>query len=197
LVIGLFNNLQLGTTINYNTVAGLHTLQTLHYNLFTLSSVVFTYLQRGSYPSLTESHTPNVIVLQNSQVLKSHSRSPHGGFSVIVHYRGFFFPRSRFAHYNCTRRLLHFNCLTAAHTHSYKPLVGQWTTCLISLLHCHLVYRLPSSSRYTVRLLSDVVFTGVVRQRCQSCLLLLSNQRASTRLGSLRLYSAWHGETPL
>jgi hypothetical protein len=84
-------------------------------------------------------------------------------------------------------------CLTAAHTLSYKPLVGQWTTCLVSLLRCHLVYRLHSSSRYMARLLSDVVFTGVVRQRCQSCLLLLSNQRASARLGSLRLTSALLG----
>jgi hypothetical protein len=41
------------------------------------------------------------------------------------------------------------------------------------------------------------MFTGVVRQRCQSGLLLLSNQRASARLGSLRLYSARHRETPL
>jgi hypothetical protein len=80
-----------------------------------------------------------------------------------------------------------------AHTLSYKPLVGQWTTCLVSLLRCHLVYRLPSSSRYTTRLLSDVVFTGVVRQRCQSCLLLLSNQRASARLGSAHFGSTRHG----
>jgi hypothetical protein len=39
------NNLQVVTTINYNTVVGLHNLQTLHIILFTLSSVVFTYLQ--------------------------------------------------------------------------------------------------------------------------------------------------------
>jgi hypothetical protein len=38
-------------------------------------------------------------------------------------------------------------------------------------------------------LLSDVVFTGVVRQRCQSCLFPLSNWRASARLGSARLGS--------
>jgi hypothetical protein len=89
-------------------------------------------------------------------------------------------------------------CVTPDHRPSYKPLVGQWTTCLVSLLHCHhLVYQLPSSSGYTARLLPDIVFTDDVRQRCQSCLLLLSNQRASAWLGSLRLYSAWHGETPL
>jgi hypothetical protein len=44
LLTGLFNNLQLGTTSNYNTIAGLHTLQTLLTIPFTLSSVVFTYL---------------------------------------------------------------------------------------------------------------------------------------------------------
>jgi hypothetical protein len=90
--------------------------------------------------------------------------------------------------------MLHFNCLTAAHTLSYKPLVGQWTTCLVSLLCCHLVYRLPSSSRYTARLSSDVVFTGVARQRCQSCLLFLSNQRASARVTSARFGSTRHGK---
>jgi hypothetical protein len=93
---------------------------------------------------------------------------------------------------------------SVAHDHrlSYKPLVGQRTTCLISLLRCRLVYRLPSSSHYMARLLPDVMFTSAVRQRCQSCLLLLSNQRASAPLGSaqldsLRLYSARHGVTPL
>jgi hypothetical protein len=45
LLIGFNNNLQVVTTINYNTVAGLHNLQTLHTIPFTLSSVVFTYLQ--------------------------------------------------------------------------------------------------------------------------------------------------------
>jgi hypothetical protein len=42
-------------------------------------------------------------------------------------------------------------------------------------------------------LLPDVVFTGVVRQRCQSCLLLLSNQRASARLTSAHFGSTRHG----
>jgi hypothetical protein len=70
LLIGLFNNLPTVTTIIYNTVAGFHTLQTLLTNLFTLSSIVFTYSQRGSYPSPIESHTPNAIVLQYSHSLK-------------------------------------------------------------------------------------------------------------------------------
>jgi uncharacterized membrane protein len=70
LITGLFNNLPIVTTINYYIVMGLHTLQTLLTNLFTLSSVVFTYLQRGSYPSLTESHTPNIAVQQCSQGLE-------------------------------------------------------------------------------------------------------------------------------
>jgi hypothetical protein len=71
-----------------------------------------------------------------------------------------------------------------------NPQSDNGTTCLVSLLRCHLVYRLPSSSHYMARLLPDVVFTGVVRQRCQSGLLILSNQRASARLGSARLGSA-------
>ena len=45
LLIGLFNNLQVVNIINYNTVTGLHNLQILSTNLFTLSSVVFTYSQ--------------------------------------------------------------------------------------------------------------------------------------------------------
>jgi hypothetical protein len=46
---------------------GFPNLWTLHNNLFTLSSVVFTYIERGSYPSLCELHTPNITVLQYSQ----------------------------------------------------------------------------------------------------------------------------------
>jgi hypothetical protein len=42
LVIGLINRLQLVTTINYNTVPDLHNLQSLHYNLLSLFSLVFT-----------------------------------------------------------------------------------------------------------------------------------------------------------
>jgi hypothetical protein len=40
--IGFINNLQVVTTINYNTVAGLHNLQSLHTNLFSLSPLIFT-----------------------------------------------------------------------------------------------------------------------------------------------------------
>jgi hypothetical protein len=43
----LYNNLQVVTTINYNTLAGLHNFRTLHTYLFMLSSVVFTYLQQN------------------------------------------------------------------------------------------------------------------------------------------------------
>jgi hypothetical protein len=39
LLLGFSNHLQVVTTITYNTLVGLHTLQTLHTNLFTLSSV--------------------------------------------------------------------------------------------------------------------------------------------------------------
>jgi hypothetical protein len=42
LLIGFINNLQGVTTINYNTVAGLHNLQSLHTDLFSLSALIFT-----------------------------------------------------------------------------------------------------------------------------------------------------------
>jgi hypothetical protein len=45
LLICFINNLQVATTVSFNTVVGLHNLQTLHTILFTLPSVVFTYLQ--------------------------------------------------------------------------------------------------------------------------------------------------------
>jgi hypothetical protein len=41
LVIGFIDNLQVVTTINYNTIADLHNLQSLHTNLFSLSPLVF------------------------------------------------------------------------------------------------------------------------------------------------------------
>jgi hypothetical protein len=49
LLIGFIHNLQVVTIINYNTVVGLHNLQTLHTNLF--SSL---HLQVS-----LELHTPN------------------------------------------------------------------------------------------------------------------------------------------
>jgi hypothetical protein len=42
LVIGFINHLQLVTTNNYYTVPDLHNLQSLHYNLLSLLSLVFT-----------------------------------------------------------------------------------------------------------------------------------------------------------
>jgi hypothetical protein len=42
LVIGFIKHLQLVTTNNYNTVPGLHNLQTLHSNLLSLFPLVFT-----------------------------------------------------------------------------------------------------------------------------------------------------------
>jgi hypothetical protein len=41
LVIGFVNNLQVVTTINFYTIAALHSLQSLHTNLFSLSALVF------------------------------------------------------------------------------------------------------------------------------------------------------------
>jgi hypothetical protein len=37
-------NPQVVTAINYNTVTDLHTLKSLHANLFSLSAIVFTYV---------------------------------------------------------------------------------------------------------------------------------------------------------
>jgi hypothetical protein len=90
----------------------------------------------------------------------------------------------------------HSNCLTAAHTLPYKPLAVQWTTCLVSLL------------RFT--LFTDCLAAVVTRLACcltsclpvllgnaarAVCLLFLSNQRASARLGSARVTSAHFGST--
>jgi hypothetical protein len=44
LVVGFINNSQVVTTINYDTVAGLHNLQSLHANILSLPLVIFTYL---------------------------------------------------------------------------------------------------------------------------------------------------------
>jgi hypothetical protein len=46
------------TTITYSTLTRLHSLQTLHSNLFTLSAADLTYLSTGSNTSLTELHAP-------------------------------------------------------------------------------------------------------------------------------------------
>jgi hypothetical protein len=51
---------------------------------------------------------------------------------------------------------------------------------------------IANSSRYTARLLSDVMFTGVVRQRCQSG--LLSLETSVLQLSSAHFGSTRHGE---
>jgi hypothetical protein len=65
LVIGFINNLQVVTTINYDSIADFHT--TKH---CTLSPLVFTVLQHRNYKSLTKSHTPNTTALQDTQSLQ-------------------------------------------------------------------------------------------------------------------------------
>jgi hypothetical protein len=44
LVIEFIKNLQVVTTINYYTIAALHNLPSVHTNLFSLSTLVFTNL---------------------------------------------------------------------------------------------------------------------------------------------------------
>jgi hypothetical protein len=66
LVIGFINNPQVVTTINSYMVTDLHTLKSLHTTLLSPSAIVFTYLQHGSYTSLTKSHTPNITALQHT-----------------------------------------------------------------------------------------------------------------------------------
>jgi hypothetical protein len=41
LLIGFINHLEVVTTVNYNTVTDLHNLHSLHFNLFSLSAIVF------------------------------------------------------------------------------------------------------------------------------------------------------------
>jgi hypothetical protein len=66
LVIGFIGYLEVVTTNNYNTIAELHNLQSLHTNLLRLSALVFMYLWHRIYKSLTKSHTPNTTVLQHT-----------------------------------------------------------------------------------------------------------------------------------
>jgi hypothetical protein len=73
LLIGFINHLQVVTTINYYTIAGLHNLQSPHANLLSLAAVVFNVF------SLTESHTSN-------KAFNSHNKSSLADFSTITHY---------------------------------------------------------------------------------------------------------------
>jgi hypothetical protein len=68
--------------------------------------------------------------------------------------------------------------------------IGQWTTCLVSVTLSPCL-PIANSSRYMACLLSDVVFTGVVRQCCQSG--LLSLETSMLRLSSAHFGSTWHG----
>jgi hypothetical protein len=69
LLIGFTNNLQVVTTINYDTVAGLHTLQTIHTNLFTISSVGFTYPQYNTGAIPVSLYHPLPVPSQLSQTI--------------------------------------------------------------------------------------------------------------------------------
>jgi hypothetical protein len=60
LVIGFINNLEVVATINYYTITVLQNVQSLHTNLFRLTTLASTGLQHVKYNSLTERHTPNI-----------------------------------------------------------------------------------------------------------------------------------------
>jgi hypothetical protein len=76
LVIGFINHLQVVTTITYNTVTHLHNLQSLHANLLSLPSVVFTYSSHGSHTSLTGLRTPNSrCTMTHIKSSSSHNKS--------------------------------------------------------------------------------------------------------------------------
>jgi hypothetical protein len=81
-VIGFINDVQVVTTITYNTVTHLHNLQSLHANILSLPSVVFAYSKHGSHTSLTGLRTPNspCIITHTSLhcwLLRCHSLSLH------------------------------------------------------------------------------------------------------------------------
>jgi hypothetical protein len=105
----------------------------------------------------------------------------------------------RLLDWNSLRGMQHSNCLTAARTLSYKPLAGQWTTCLVSLLRCHLVYRLPTAvvTRLACCLTSCLpALLGNAARAAYSSLATSVLRLGSARLGSLRFISARQGETP-
>jgi hypothetical protein len=80
LLIGFVNNLQVVTTNNYNTIADLQNLQSLHTNLFSLSALVLTDLQHRNYKSLTKSTLPTLLCYSTNKVFKSHVESSQADF---------------------------------------------------------------------------------------------------------------------
>jgi hypothetical protein len=71
LVIGLINHLKVVTKNNYNTIADLQNLQSLHNNLLSLFPLVFTIrflatdLEHRNCKTLAKLHTPNIAILQH------------------------------------------------------------------------------------------------------------------------------------
>jgi hypothetical protein len=65
---------------------GLHTLQTLLTNLFTLSSVVFTHYSAGVIQVSVNYTLPISLYYSTHKVLKTHNKSSLSDISVITHY---------------------------------------------------------------------------------------------------------------
>jgi hypothetical protein len=57
--------------------------------IYSLCPQQSSHIYNAGVIQVSELHTPNVIVLQYSQVLKSHNKSSLADFSIIVHYEIF------------------------------------------------------------------------------------------------------------
>jgi hypothetical protein len=105
-------------------------------------------------------------------------------------------------------QLLQLHSATSLFTLSCRWLITDWFSPYCVILNHRLTSQVAPPAFYTVAycllsvtcclskqrcgLLSAVVFTGVVTQRCQSCLFPLSNWRVSARLGSAHFGSTRH-----
>jgi hypothetical protein len=77
LVIGVINNLQVITTINYYIIAALHNVKSLHANLFSVSVLVFTGLNTGTI-IVSLNHTLQILHINN--IFRSHIKSSQVDF---------------------------------------------------------------------------------------------------------------------
>jgi hypothetical protein len=81
LVIGFIGYLQDVTTNNYNAIADLHNLQSLHTNLLSPSALVFTDLYKTGTIKVSLNHTlPISLCYSTHKVFKSHVKSSQADF---------------------------------------------------------------------------------------------------------------------
>jgi hypothetical protein len=141
LLTGLFNNLQVVTTINYYNVSSLHTLQTLLTIIYSLCPQWSSRINHAGVTQASVNYTlPISLYYSTHKVLKTHNKSSFSAFSVIAHYH----IKSSYPAFGSSFRVHNSLLVTTSHT----LFGGSWSQTNFTYYSAGFLYRclLPVST---------------------------------------------------